>query len=439
MQSRKSTKLVVTHSERATFNACRKKWDLVYQERLRTIVGSRPLEWGVMLHAGIEAGYRAAYLLDSPGAAHEEYLLAVASCSTLELQRSRLARAQRGAVAELTLLVAEYRSRIASVAWSLPEAEALEADAEKLLEVGSWTLSHFFDRTRHDLARLVPLAFELAFEVPAPDSRGRPSALWYTGKIDAVWWDPDSGQVIVDDHKTTDGDATATGVERRIQLDPQMSGYLVALRYLARRGDLRPLDGSTVDPERLAAGVRGWCRYNLVRRSAPRAPATNKDGTVSVAAVETTGALYLAALQAQIENTGKSINEKQAAILERLQSQTDRWFSRQEFARTEEDARAWLLDLRSDVKVLRLAMAQPALRTRNPGNCTFANSMPCAYRKVCLHDSPETRAGFRIAETAHEEVTKDGDGRTVGGAEQATGTEKGGATSGQTQGPEVGF
>ena len=345
------------------------------------------LRWGIVFHVGLEAGYRAVIAHRAMGTPVESAKLGAVEAIGLACvaERANLAQA---------LLDGALRSE---------EADERFADVDELQRCATWACMHFFDCTASDFDRLVLLAVEWPFKVPVMNKGGRPSATWLTGKVDVVWWDPASRQILVDDHKTTDGDAAGTGIERRIMLDPQMSGYVQAVRYAARHQGLQPMDGSQVHPDELVRGARGWCRYNMVRRSAPKEPGVNKNGEVSVAACDTTAVIYSYALDAQVQR-GIPVNAKQLEMVARLEAQRDKYFSRQEFARSDEDEDVWREEVFADARMMRAARRDARMRTRNASACTMANSMPCAYTKLCLQDAPETRALFRLAETQHEEV-----------------------------------
>jgi hypothetical protein len=386
MMRGQTVKLVVSNSELGDFRTCKRRWGYRYIDMLRPRVEARVLRWGTTFHTGLERGY----------------LAAVAGG-----MKDPVADAKRGAAEAVEEACIQERVMLlrASTEGALRAEECDErlVDVDELERCASWAVENFFTRTATDFDRLVLLAVEWPFRVPVMNKGNRPSATWLTGKVDVVWWDPQSRQVLVDDHKTTDGDAAGTGIERRIMLDPQMSGYIQAVRYAATHQGLQPLDGSKIHPDDLARGARGWCRYNMVRRTAPKSPQLKLNGEVSVAACDTTAGVYELALMQQAER-GIAVNDKQREMLERLSRQQDKYFSRHEFARSSEDESVWRDEVFADARMMRMARRDARLRTRNASACTMANSMPCAYTKLCLQDAPETRSMFRVAETMHEEV-----------------------------------
>lgn len=417
-------RLTVSNSERATFLMCRKRWWFEYVELLRPVIRARALTWGGVFHGGIEAGYRAAFSGAAPSVALAKEAAQQAIALLADGVRDSLIEAQRtGAIGE-------------------EEADQRLADVGEMRSVGAWAVAHFFERTESDLHRLIPLAFELPLVFPVPDKLGRPSHLWNEGQTDAVWWDPQSKQVLVDDLKTMDTDPMSTGIERRIQLDPQMSGYLAGVRHKLYTGKL---GGDIADPLTLARGVRGWCRYNLLRRSMPHEPHINKNGMVSTAKIDTTGEVYAAALARQEVERKLPINGDQRELLLKLGARTDRYFARHEFVRSAADEDAWRSDLWADSKAMRAAQRDSSLCTRNPGACTPANALPCVYRAPCLQDAPEARALFRVANDRHEEIKRDGQaksegsqGRKVGGRQASSEGQQASEAAEATQGARAG-
>lgn len=407
-----------TNSELNAFRACKNRWGFEYAELLRPHVTGKVLGWGNMFHAGADAGFRAAFAEGVPATA-------------------RLEEAIEGAQRGISAFHFQFNERLnaleAEGKVSPEEAQERFEDSQKALEVTSWAALHFFELTQRDLQELVFLGSEVPFAVPLTDSAGRllrvnkPRALGggsvvmrHTGKIDVCWWDPSGERLIVDDHKTTD-DLFAT-IERRIELDPQMSGYQRALSAMAKAGKI----GAGIVPENGWERI-GMCRYNAVRRTQPRVPNVNKIrkndgphditsalaqreqdtgvncGLVSVAAIDTTARIYAEALREQAER-GLPITEQQRTLFDRLNEQGERYFHRFEYFRTDDLIERWRQETVIDVRQMRDATYLPTLRTRNPGVCTQANSLPCTYRQVCLDDSPEMRALYRTAETKHEEI-----------------------------------
>lgn len=429
------TQQEISNSEMGCFRTCRKRHGFEYVQLLRPKLKAKILTWGNTIHAGIEDGYKAAFPQGEGVAALEP--------------EHRLDAALEGGDAGVRAYHAKYLVELDNAVRDglLGDEDAHQRfeDAADLLRVALWAVPHFFESTAEDLERLVPIGFELAFRVPIYNAVGVPGRLYGKGVIDGLWWDPEMERIIVDDHKTVD-DLVGT-TEKRIALDPQMSGYMHAAQHNIRKGIWTPRWGVRAkqvrvgedmgwDAEALADSL-GACRYNVIRRQAPKFPKINKIakndgpeqapagkpwpevtaglrelenqhdrplGLVSTAAIDTTADIYQAALDLQVTQRHLLISEKQAALLSRLHGQGDRYFGRLEFWRNADEREEWRKEVWIEAKLMREAERNPALQTRNPGACTTAASMPCAYRPVCLEDVPETRAIYRQATMKHEEV-----------------------------------
>lgn len=411
----------LTNSEWSTWRTCPKRHGFEYIDLLRPKVRAVILTWGNVIHSGLESGYKAAFDTSFPLDSNE---------------MSRLERALEGGELGVRSAHEIYLAELdGAVGDGMPEEVAQERyeDAEKLLAVGLWAVPHFFKATANDLNKLVPLGFEVPFAAPVPDKLGRPTGLVLKGVIDALWWDPEMQRIQVDDHKTVDELVGTT--EKRIALDPQMSGYLHGASHLVRLGQVTPMDGSLLPED--AWETTGACRYNCIRRSHPKQPGVNKVkkndgpveaekgaawpditatlrdlekqhemplGLVSAAAIDTTREIYTEALTKQVSERHLPITPEQQARLAHLEGQGDRYFARFEFWRNAQEREEWRREAWIDARRMREAERLPELRTRNPGACTAAGSMQCAFRAVCLDDEPETRALYRIAEKRHEEV-----------------------------------
>lgn len=416
----------ISNSEMGTFRTCRKKHGFEYIQLLRPKLKVKILTWGNTIHAGIEEGYKAAYANDTSG-------------------NTRLANACEGGDSGVRDYHATYLVNLDSAVrdglLSHEDAQERFEDAAQLLRVALWAVPHFFNATADDLEKLIPIGFELPFRVPIYNAKGISGGRLYgKGVIDALWWDPEMERIIVDDHKTVD-DLVGT-TEKRIALDPQMSGYMHAAQHKIRTGEWKPrLETQAMldcwNPAALADSL-GACRYNVIRRQAPKQPKINKVakndgpveavgrdpwpvitkglkelevehdqslGLVSTAAIDTTYAIYDAALAKQISERHLPMTDKQLQLARRLEGQGDRYFGRLEFWRNADEREEWRREVWIEAKFMREAERNPALQTRNPGACTTAASMPCAYRPVCLEDVPETRAIYRQATKRHEEVS----------------------------------
>lgn len=401
---------LVTYSEVETFRTCPLKHHFRYRERLRLQRSSARTRIGQAYHRGVEVGVLAGFrwIFDTQGSAVDAARVATAAGVTAAIEQVDL----------------DWQAVDASVRdEAREEAEREDAEARHVLP---WMIEHYFSRTSSDFVRYVPLAVERAFEVPIDHRGARGGPLWHAGVMDLAFFDLDFGDILLTDHKTVD--VAPWNVERRVELDPQLAGYVAALRALQRRGKIEPLFPMTA-PGGIEKAKTGRVVYSVMRRARPETPRTNQDGTVSVAACDTTAALYAAAVEAQaepewltkgrekggaraaeVEERWKTLRAKQAVVLERLENQGDRYFARAEFWRDDDEIERWRREMYVEAARIRRADRDPSERTRSPGACTMPWSPPCEYRLVCLQDAPETRSQYRVAEVAHEEIERRKDG-----------------------------
>jgi hypothetical protein len=373
---------VISNSEVQTFRDCGQKWAFAYVERLRPKTVAPPLSFGSAIHAGLAAGY-----------------LAIAAART---------RSSEATLPEV-LDAAEGATRRYREAWE-PSSEQSEEEGAKAFEVALWMIRHYWQTHERDLRTLVPLGVEVPFQAPLIDSMGRRIAhLQLAGVIDLIAYDTEAKDLVVVDHKTTSAEVST--IDRRVEMDPQMAGYLWAVREYIRQG--RILSLLSVPPSLRDLGARiergdvptGRIAYNVLRKRAPRTPEITQRGMVSVSAIDTLPSIYARALEQQ-EERGYVRTEAQADLLARLVAKGDTFLSRREFFRSDAELDRWRREAFLDGSRMREARLDGGLVTRNPGHCTSAWSMPCVYRSVCLDPSaPELRESFRVAVETHEEIT----------------------------------
>lgn len=387
--------LVETNSEQQTFRDCRYKWLLSYERGLRPKVTIRAFAFGRAAHAGLEAGYRCV------GTVPRDQLFATA-----------VAAADRAVTASLSEWIASVEEHAAA---DFDIARFYE-EAREVADTVRWIVGFWFRQYAADLARLVPIAIEAPFNVPMLDARGRVvPQLRQAGVWDLVAYDPDHGDVVLFDHKTTSSETT--GLDIKAELDPQMAGYLYALAQELRHNPARfvPVIEAQLEHNPAAAEalsvitdparrpVIGRIGYNVLRKKRPSQPKINKDGTVSVAAIDTLAEIYEAALAAQVAHW-KPVKTEQAELLERLEAKGPAaYVSRREFWRTREEVERWRAGVVAQAGDMRAAMRDAKAAYRNPGHCSHAWSMPCAYRSICLDESPELMAHY-IVQPRHVEV-----------------------------------
>lgn len=364
---------IVTNSELDTYRTCPARWGFRYGDRLRPLTQAWPLRIGTAWHAGLRAGLIAGHAHE--GSAGGKAL--VAACQGIEAALLSM-RLRLSIVLADERIDGDLRARL--------EQEAPEDEA-----VVEWMVSHYFKATESDFDHMVLLAAEMSFEARLPRSLVR-----LAGQLDAVYFDRANGDVVLDDHKSSD---VLTAVEKRVEMDPQIAGYVYALRQqveLGRWAGIVP-SGAQV----------GRVRYNVMRRKVPSQPKINKNGAVSEAACDTTAEIFEAALL-QGQARGHAPSDKHLEMLSALKGRGDAFFTRLEYFRTPEQLARWQAELLVDAKRIREACRLPVMRTRSVGACTKPGSMPCEYRPVCMEPgAPEMRSAYRIAEVLHEELEGD--------------------------------
>lgn len=386
--------LTTTQSELQKFRDCRRAWHFSYLEGLRPKYARSALTWGTAMHAGLQAAYQLIGTLPAD--------------EVVDAARDSARAASRASFAAWVAKVEEHEYDL--------DVQAFYTETKDMVETAQWAVDHYLLRFGHDFERMVPIAVERPFDVPLRDARGhqlphvRISGVW-----DLVWLDVAMGDVVIDDHKSTSSDTS--GLDLRAELDPQMEAYLYALQTTLRNRAARLAafgpaiarqqhSRLAVDALRMLEGaalVTGRVRYNVVRKARPSVPKVNQDGTVSVAAIDTTADVYREALDAQV-GRGKPITDKQLDLLERLTWKGwGAYTSRREFHRGPMDVERWRAATVLQAGDMRAAMRDPALRYRNPGHCIHPWSMKCDYRPICIDDAPELRAQYEVR-GRHEEV-----------------------------------
>lgn len=403
---------VVTNSELGTFRNCSQLHGFIYPDLLRPKLEAPYFAEGHAYHAGAEAAILRAFDPD-------------VVADPLEHRQAEAITAGRNAAAESWRA---YHKRLREVEISDEHRAGLLERAGEMTTVIGAMVERYVRGVPSDFERLIPLATEYRFEIPIPDaSGGLRSRVRLRGVIDAIWWDPDQADLVIDDHKTTASGADT--ITRNLGADPQLCGYLVAVRHLLRRrlgelinvGTLRARgisESALADLLQRAAGggvaIRtGRIRYNVLRKKIPTEPKVLKSGLVSSAkTIDTTAEVYGAALVGQGLH-GTPATEAQLALLETLREKPDRWFSQIETWRTPEEIERWRVEAVVDARRIRALERDPGTRTRNLWYCTGPGGS-CAHRPICdvARDAatapPEILDLFRIADSKHEEWGPDG-------------------------------
>jgi len=393
---RLNKRVTVTNSELQTFRSCRQLWDFTYRHLLHPKRSARPLAVGSAIHGGLAGMYRFIYECQKLGinASTDEVVNAAHRG-----MNNKLAEHLQGLYEKM-----EADPRGLNIDELVDESRATEAEVEG-------TVLRYVEAFASDMQNYRVLAVEQAFAVPmlADDGRATPR-LMYRGVFDLVLFDPNIGDVILCEHKSTAGDARL--VESKIDMDPQTTGYIWTL---SRRGFAAKWKGAAPELyEHLDAPV-GRVFYNVLRKSGPKQPKWTKDGTLSAAACDTTRDVYEAALRIQEERGGpredgkpvgpKPRSEKQIEVLNAMSNDTGKWMKRHEVWHSQEEQQRWRREVVVEGGQIRRAIAGKLPVIRNPGHCNMPWSMPCAFRGICRHDTPAGRElDFRTVPNPHMEV-----------------------------------
>jgi catechol 2,3-dioxygenase-like lactoylglutathione lyase family enzyme len=377
---------VVTTSEIQCFRDCARKHHFRYRERLRPRYTGKALAIGHIFHAGMSVGLRAGWV-GVDGLTTDQRLTRQLTASATGIEDKVMGWI--GTVVE--------HDRYADYDHLLAFAD----DAGAMLK---FMLANYFQQTRRDLENLILVETEQPFAVRLRDAIGRRGQVEFQGVRDAAFYDPTYNTLELHEHKSVS--SLPQDIGKRAEMDPQTTGYVASLlEARAAAGSLRFLDGTPLPKD----VIIGRVAYNAVRKKRPTEPKVNKDGKVSVAAIDTLPAMYEEALNLQaapVEQGGRGIpvTPAQGDKLREVRERGNTYFARVEYPLNRDDLERWRNDTFIDAGRIRAADRDPRQRTRNPGHCNMPWSLPCEYRSVCLDDTPETRALFQVLDDAHPEV-----------------------------------
>lgn len=224
---------------------------------------------------------------------------------------------------------------------------------------------------------------ELSFDIPLVNPEtGKPTPVWrLAGKIDRIVRLAD-GRLALKEYKTTSRDfAPGADYWLRLQLDMQLSLYLVAARELG-------YDVSTIV-------------YDVTRRPGCR---PLKATPLEARKFTKDGALYKAQ-----RDQDETPAEYASRCADSLASDPVRSFARIEIARTDADLEEARAEIWSEQLTLREAQ-RSGRWFRNPEACVSSTGQKCDYLSVCQYADLATRTpqGFRRVEDVHEELATTG-------------------------------
>lgn len=205
---------VITKSRLAAFSACQRLHDLQYVRGYRPVVESESMAWGSLIHAGLEAWWKA----------HQrgEGLLALAD-----------------AEAALATYRAAHAAALDDAAFARAEVLIIAYDAR-------WSAS---------MAEYEVVGVEVEFIATIPGRK----RLRVAGKLDVLLRLRSDGSVWYVEHKTSGADLSAGSTYwQRLRMDPQVSIYFGGVRALGYephgciydvlvRPDQRPLKATPVE------------------------------------------------------------------------------------------------------------------------------------------------------------------------------------------------
>jgi len=438
-----------------TFRSCRQKWKFAYGDLLKPRRTARPLAVGTAIHAGLGHCYRHMMAVQTGGRISEAAIeagLGAGDAPTGDALSTLAVEVMRRSLAIYLQELWDAVTRATSadvVDRIIEESELASAEAESAVV----RFAEAF--LEEDFRRYKIVAVEQPFHVPLVNAAGhRTSLITASGVWDGVKYDPDVGDFLLDEHKSTSGDAHAA--EKKLDMDPQTTGYIYALaealrRIGPKRSGMPPHEALAWALRNLASGERplghrgpmprvGRVLYNVVRKQGPKEPTVNKDGTVSTAACDTTPAIYRAALGEQFTRLATTGGEpeflvkaraafsakpttanaervtKNAARWDELQRRqitradslpsSERYVMRHEVFHGSDLVERWRRETFADAALLRRAAAGTHPITRNPEHCNPQGSFSCAYRSLCIDDTPEGRAEFDVRGSVHAEVVE---------------------------------
>jgi hypothetical protein len=386
---------VLTNSESECYDECPAKHGYAYHELLRPIAIAKPLQRGTLYHAGVAAGWRAAWAAD---------FWHLPLVERVELARTAASEAIERLSAEASA--------------ELSRAEALPKrfdELEDVTRIATWGAKRYFQERQGDLdpVRYLPLAVEQAFSVRLPNAAGHPTIVQFEGVIDLVLYDREMDMIRIEDHKMPEDGPSA--LEKKIDLNTQTTGYLAVVRELQKL-PTHPFWACAAqcaalgDPQilgRIPNAQTGLVAFNVMTGKLPREPKINQKGDVSVAECSTLPEIYERALLDQAMDRGIEISPKQRERLEKIRAKV-RWFEQMEFPRSDEEIQRWLAETLVKARLIRESGRNPELRVRRPVHCSSASSYVCAYKAVCIDPTSDAvrRVSYRVATDSHEEVAE---------------------------------
>ena len=394
----KRSLVTLTASEQSTLHACAWKHDLKYERCLEPAGGVSelgPLNTGTLIHHGIAEVYRTMQRMQLVGLKPTKYQLH-------EVVRAALRKECEKAQGHSSLFEGgdadDYRE----------SQREDEETASRCLDL----FVEYIALPRYD--RYAVLGVEVPFSVPILTRAGRRDGDLLEGVMDVVFYDRLAKGILHGEHKSTAGDASTYDLHHA--LSHQSPLYVYALKTMF--GELA-----------LNAYV-----LNVLRKSTPKSPSINKDGSVSIAKVDTTKEIYAAALDDQGEPDwlGKAREavetddpKEMGKAQLKLQKQLDRWdkcrrdqqdryvslptidryVCQHEETISHEHVRRAQSDAWSSARLIRMFRRGALTPWRNGGACQSYGRL-CAYYSACEAGVREEGELLTRRDARHPEVVE---------------------------------
>lgn len=416
----KRNPVCLTHSEVTMLHACAWKQYLKYELMLDPAGGRDELgalNVGTLVHEGIAEVYRTIQrmqLVRIEPTVEQLHAVSVRAIDDLVAAHTEATDVFAGDAAD------EYRAAY---------ADDVET-AQRCVDLFVQHIALPLIAKRYDV-----IAVEFPFRVPLLTKAGRRSGDELEGVFDLLLRDRGLGTIVIGENKTTSTDASQ--YETKLSTDGQTARYVYAARHM-------------FGPKL----VSGTVLLNVIRKAYPRTPKFIKDGTVSVAEVDTTRDLYQHALDVQPEpdyltkaraalaelnaiegdlddraakrhqkatealaKAGVRWDECQAKQRARLEGLPDisRFVAQHEETISEEQVERVALDTWNAARLIRLFRRKQLRRWRNGSACHAYNRL-CAYHDACVEDVIEPGELLTKRPVRHREVVEAaeqlGDGAT---------------------------
>jgi len=355
--------MIVSQSEINTFRTCRQRWHYKYGLGVHRADSTPAMRAGTLAHKCLQA---IAMTMSAPTVQDKDVLML--------------------AHFALDNVIANEISAMGHAA----HADALETCAL----VDDMVRRYIAKYAREDHARYEVVSVETPYRARIA------SGVHDVMRVDLLLRDRRTRELVLMEHKTIDGDASR--LDARLDVDPQTPGYLFALgrahkgeevgrvilNVLRRKAPSEPhvlllkKAGKTA-PMQCVTPV---CEEHLLALQGdgidrPKSP----QGLVSVAACDTTRAVYLAALARQGAR-GVMVTAEQIAFSDTLPATDEKWLTRHEWFYTQREIDRWQSDTLADVKLIRMVQSGKLAPSRNGAACFPQNAMRCDHRELCTMD-----------------------------------------------------